>query len=126
MHRHPGALLPLSLVYFLQLVNADLRVQRAGSDDGSELRSRPLHLPGSSSLDGEHFLLHPFLAALDEGANGLVTAHGCESASRPIEAHIMDDDVGGQVANDVYTSVLAHKSNQIMEIIVIFNSGKMR
>lgn len=109
MDGNPGALLPLALFDLLQFVYANLRIEGASGNNGAKLGPRPFHLPRGCPLNANHLFLDPFLAALDKGPNSFIAANCCQSAPSPIEAHIVDDDIGGEVSDDIYTSVLIHR-----------------
>jgi hypothetical protein len=106
---NPRALLPLALFHLLQFVYANLRVERASGNNGAELRPRPFHLPRRCALNANHLFLHPLLAPLDKSPNSFIAAHCRQPSPSPIEAHVVDDDIGGQVSDDIYTSVLIHR-----------------
>ena len=84
-------------------------VEGAGSDDGAEFGSGPFDFPGGCSLYFDDAVLVPFISFFEVHSDDFIAAGSCHSASCPVEAHVVNDDFGGQVSDAVDVGLLNHE-----------------
>lgn len=94
MHGNPLCLFAFTLLDLFKLVDSNLGIKGAGSDDDAILRTCPPDFPRCSSLDIEYLIFHPLIAFLDKSPDGLIAADCGQSTSSPIKAHVIYDDIG--------------------------------
>ena len=90
----PLVLFSFSLINFFQLIDANLRIERARCNDGSELGPGPFDLPGWGSLNTDNPLLIPLFRFFNINFDGFVTAGSSYPPASPVEAEVVDDDAG--------------------------------
>ena len=93
--QRPFILLPFALVGSFALVYSDLGVEGASGDDCAEFGPGPLDFPGGGSLYFDAFVLEPLVGLLGVHPDEFIGAGDGESPAGPVEAHIVDDGLGG-------------------------------
>ena len=91
----PFVLLPFALIGPFALVYSDLGVEGARGNDCAEFGPSPLDFPGGSSLNFNAFILDPLVGLLGVHPDEFIRAGDGESPAGPVEAHIVDDGLGG-------------------------------